>query len=68
MTILEQYSAAEKTKAFLTRWGLKSKFVAEACQIPETAFSKFLNNKAALTDKQVERITAYVDDYVRRNS
>lgn len=68
MTMIEQYAIAEEVKVFLSKWGLKRKFVAEVCQIPETVFSKFLNNKVVLSSKQIERVTAYIEDYIRRNS
>lgn len=68
MTVMEQQATAGKVKSFLTQWGLKQKFVAERCQIQETAFSLFINGKLALSAKQLERVVAYIDDYVRRNS
>lgn len=68
MTAVEQYPIAEETKAFLSKWGLKKKFVARMCGIPEGVFSKFINNKVALSSKQLERVTFYTSDYVRRNS
>ena len=49
MTAVEQYPIAEETKAFLAKWGLKKKFVARMCGIPEGVFSKFINNKVALS-------------------
>ena len=68
MTIMEQYEFAKQTKDFLTRWGLKQKFVAETCSIPETVFSGFLNGKQALSSNQLIRVIEYTDEYVRRNS
>ena len=68
MTAVEQYPIAEETKAFLAKWGLKKKFVARMSGIPEGVFSKFINNKVALSSKQLERVTTYTSDYVRRNS
>ena len=68
MTAVEQYPIAEETKAFLAKWGLKKKFVARMCGIAEGVFSKFINNKVALSSKQLERVTTYTSDYVRRNS
>lgn len=68
MTIMEQYEFAKKVKGFLTRWGLKQKFVAETCNIPETVFSGFLNGKQALSTNQLARVTGYINEYVRRNS
>lgn len=68
MTLYEQYSVATKTKDFLSRWGLKKKYVAKVCGIPETEFSRFINGKLALNSCQLTRVTEYVDDYTRRNS
>ncbi len=68
MTMLDQYEIAEETRDFLAQWGLKKKYVAKVCQIPEGVFSKFLNNKVALSSGQLGRVTAYTSDYVRRNS
>ena len=68
MTILEQAKTAEETKAFLSKYGLKRRFVTEICNIPETTFSGFMNGKSALSEKQYRRLVAYTKDYVRRNS
>jgi len=68
MTIIDQYGIAEETRDFLAQWGLKKKYVAKVCQIPEGVFSKFLNNKIALSPNQLGRVTAYTSDYARRNS
>ena len=63
-----QRPAADQTKRFLAQWGLKQKYVAAACQIPESVFSQFLNAQLALSPAQLARIMAYLDDYLRRNS
>lgn len=62
-----QLEIAKYTKQFLIEWGLKQKFVARTCVIPETVFSEFLNGKVTLSSAQLERVTAYVEDYERRN-
>lgn len=67
MKAVEQTGIALQTREFLTRWGLKQKFVAKTCGIPETAFSGFINGKLALSDKQLSRVVAYVNDYEQRN-
>ena len=46
--MLEQSNVADDTREFLQRWGLKGKFVAATCYIPERIFSRFLNHKTAL--------------------
>ena len=62
-----QLEIAKNTRQFLTKYGLKQKFVAKICMIPETTFSEFLNGKIVLNSAQIERIIAYVEDYKRRN-
>lgn len=68
MTVIEQYDVAKKTNEFLAHWGLKKRFVAKTCGIPETSFYKFVNGKGALSDQQFERVVEYTSDYARRNS
>lgn len=68
MTIQEQSNIAKKTNNVLVRFGLKKNFVAKKCGISETTFYQFLNNKTALSDRQLSRVASYVEDYVRRNS
>ena len=68
MTLYEQYSVAAQTKDFLSQWGLKRKYVAKICGIPETEFSRFINGKLALNSHQLSHIVNYIDDYTRRNS
>lgn len=63
-----QLPVANQTRKFLAQWGLKQKYVAAACQIPESVFSQFLNAQLALSPAQLARIMAYMDDYLRRNS
>lgn len=65
--LLEQEAVAEQTKAFLVCWGLKVKFVAGICGISPNILSKFLNHKVALSNKQLHRLTAYMEDYILRN-
>ncbi len=68
MKAVEQTGIALQTREFLMRWGLKQKFVAETCGIPETAFSGFINGKLALSRNQLARVTSYMNDYESRNS
>ena len=68
MKAVEQTGIALQTREFLMRWGLKQKFVAEMCGIPETAFSGFINGKLALSRNQLARVTSYMNDYESRNS
>lgn len=65
--MIEQCNVAEKAKDFLQRWGLKGKFVAATCYIPERIFSRFLNHKTALSSKQLQRLENYMEDYEQRN-
>lgn len=41
--LMEQYQAAEQTKTFLLKWGLKKSHMAKACNLSADVFSKFLN-------------------------
>lgn len=68
MTIQEQSNVAKEVKDVVDRFGLKKRFVAKKCGISETTFYQFLNNKTALSDRQLSRVASYVEDYVRRNS
>ncbi len=65
--ILEQVSVADETRAFLQRWGLKGKYVAGVCFIPERIFSRFMTHKVALTANQLMRLKNYMFDYEQRN-
>ena len=65
---LKQCEVADRTKEFLNTWGLKQRFVAETCMIDVNIFSKFMNHAAVLSEKQINRLTIYLDDYVRRNT
>ena len=67
-TLQEQSQVAKSTRRFLETWGLKQRYVAAACQINERVFSGFLTHRVALSDTQLARVSAYVSDYVRRNS
>ena len=66
--MLEQSNVADDTREFLQRWGLKGKFVAATCYIPEQIFSRFVNHKLALTSNQLKRLMEYMADYERRNT
>lgn len=63
----EQENLADETKSFLIRWGLKSRYVAEVCDIPERTLSRFVNHKLALSDMQLARLEYYIADYELRN-
>ena len=41
MTLIEQAKTIEYTRAFLNKWGLKQKYVAQTCLIPEKSFLDF---------------------------
>ena len=63
-----QRAVADQTKQFLAKWGLKQKYVAAVCQVPEGVFSQFLNEQLVLSPGQLARVVAYMEDYHRRNS
>lgn len=64
----EQYQVVEHTRKFLDTWGLKQKYVASVCQIPEQVFSKFLTCQRTLSAAQLRRVLDYMEDYKRRNN
>lgn len=68
MTIIEQCNFAQNVRAFLNRWGLKQKYVANICGISETTFSDFINGRVALSRGQLERVDCYMKDYINRNA
>lgn len=63
----EQARTADELKAFLCRWGLKSRFVAEVYEISNKTLSRFANHKLTLSQNQLGRLTEYMSDYERRN-
>lgn len=67
MTLIEQAKTVEYTRAFLNKWGLKQKYVAQTCLIPEKIFSRFLTGKLALSDNQLARVMEYINDYEQKN-
>lgn len=66
--LIEQEQAANDTKVFLMRWGLKAKYVAEVCELSPKVFSQFINHKLALSKNQINRLMGFITDYERRNS
>ena len=65
--MVEQYELSSRVKELLIEYGLKQNFIADKCNIQRTSFSMFMHGKLALSDRQLTRITDFVDDYVRRN-
>lgn len=63
----QQRQVAERTNAFLTQWGLKQMYVAEACRLSQTVLSKFLHHKLSLSKGQLSRLITYMSDYEKRN-
>lgn len=63
----EQYELSLRVKELLIEYGLKQNFIADKCNIQRTSFSMFMHGKLALSNKQLNRIEYFVDDYVRRN-
>lgn len=62
-----QAQVAEELKAFLCKWGLKGKFVADVCNISEQTLSRFANHRLVLPQNQLIRLTHYMSDYSQRN-
>lgn len=65
--IAQQYLVAEYISSFLTDYGLKQWFVAKECRISQTDFSKFLNHRLALNEKQMLRLHNYCANYTARH-
>ena len=57
--MLEQSNVADDTREFLKDSGLKSKYVAAKVGIDEQSFSKFLNHKLALSERQLLLLEKY---------
>ena len=64
----EQCQVATRTRAFFDAWGLKRKYVASVCMLTESTLSKFLSCERTLSAPQLARLTAYMDEYERRNA
>ena len=66
--LIKQQSIADETREFLNHWGLKAKYVAEQVCIDKQTFSKFINHRIALSERQLLVLKQYMDDYEYRNS
>lgn len=64
----EQRNVVERARVFFDTWGLKRKHVASVCKMTESVLSKFLSCQITLSNPQLARLTAYMEDYERRNS
>ena len=65
--LIKQKAIANETKCFLHDSGLKARYVAERVGIHEQTFSKFVNNRVTLSDRQLKSLSNYMDDYKQRN-
>lgn len=63
----KQEQAANDTKEFLKASGLKSKYVAAKVGIDEQSFSKFINHRMALSERQLMLLETYKDEYRQLN-
>jgi len=66
--LLEQEKIANETRAFLSHWGLKAKYVATKCDISPKVLSQFMNHKLVLSQNQLKRLLSYISEYERRNT
>lgn len=66
--LIKQQSIADETRDFLNHWGLKAKYVAEQVCIDKQTFSKFVNHRIALSERQLLALKQYINDYEHRNS
>lgn len=66
--LLEQEKIANDTRSFLTRWGLKAKYVANKCNINPKIFSQFTNHRLTLSNNQLQRLVSFITEYEKRNN
>lgn len=65
--IEQQMSVASRVKDFLTRSGLKARFVASQIGVDERTFSRFVHHKTILDNDRYGQLVDYIDNYQRRN-
>lgn len=61
--ILNQVPLMGRTNNFIKNYGLKVIWVAEKTNIPNRYLSSWLNGNAVLYAPQIERLTAFLDEY-----
>jgi len=61
--ILNQVPLMERTNNFIKSYGLKVLWIAEKTNIPNRYLSSWLNGNAILYAPQLERLTAFLNEY-----
>ena len=65
-TIEEQKYLVDRTNAFLKKYGVYKKWLAEKVNISYSKFSYFIGNRYVIPDAQYDRLNAFLDEYERR--
>lgn len=64
--LLNQIPLIERTKAFVDKFGCKIRWISEHTNIPNRYLSSWLNGNVSLYAPQLERLTAFLDEYEMR--
>ena len=62
----EQIAMMDKVNDFLERRGLRAKFLAQQVGISETSLYCFKSGHKLLTQRQLQRLRDYIQDYDQR--
>lgn len=62
----EQRIAVEQLNDFLRRRGLKANFLAEQLGISTSVMYNFKSGSALLTQRQLQKLLNYIEDYDRK--
>lgn len=62
----EQISAMEQLNDFLERRGLRANFVAQQVGISEASFYCFKSGHKLLTQRQLQRLRSYIENYDKK--
>lgn len=66
MTIQDQEYLINRTNKFIEKYGISKKWLASKVSIPVQKLSYFINSRFAISQKQFDRLTAFLDEYDRR--
>ena len=66
MTIMEQLPLMQRTNNFLNRYGMKVKYLADRTKNTPKVLSTFVHGKTVLYAPQLQRLTAFMDEWDRR--
>lgn len=62
----EQISAMEQLNDFLERRGLRANFVAQQVGISKASFYCFKSGHKLLTQRQLQRLRSYIENYDKK--